>query len=193
MDHQKRKEQLAEATWRVIRREGLEGFSARRIANEAGISLGSLRHYFETQAELLTFSMQLVTQRVNSRIELLPFTGDIRRDIEMIIAELLPLDEQRLAEAELWLTFAGKAISNPAIRAISLEIHDELYDGFRRMIDSLILQKLAKAGIDAEHETKGLHALVDGLVVHRTIFPERVREEDLMRIVSNHLDRIFKG
>ncbi|AJY75653.1 TetR/AcrR family transcriptional regulator [Paenibacillus beijingensis] len=193
VNHQKRKEQLAEAAWRVIRREGLEGLSVRRVADEAGMSLGSLRHYFDTHAELLAFSMRLVSQRVNERIEQLPFTGDARRDIEMIIAQLLPLDEQRLAEAELWLAFAGKAISDPAIRKMSLEMHDELYNGFRRMIDSLILNKLAKDGIDAEQETKELHALVDGLAVHRATFPERVREDDLMRIVSHHLNRLFKN
>ncbi|MBW5448868.1 TetR family transcriptional regulator [Cohnella sp. CFH 77786] len=192
VDHQLRKEQLAEAAWRVIRREGLEGLSVRRVADEAGMSLGSLRHYFETQAELLAFSMRLVSQRARRRIENLPFTGDVRRDIEMIIAQLLPLDEERLAEGELWLAYAGKALSDPAIRAMSLEVHDELYQGFRRMVEGMVASKLAQAGIDAESETKALHALVDGLVVHCTVFPERVRAEELMNIVSYHLDRIFE-
>lgn len=193
VDHQIRKEQLAEAAWKVIRREGLDKLSVRRVADEAGISLGSLRHYFETQAELLTFSMRLLSKRVNERIQQLTFTEDMRRNMELVIAELLPLDEERTAEAELWLVFAGKAISDPAIRELSLEVHDELYAGFRSMIDSLIKLNLAKDEIDPEEETKTLHAIVDGLVVHRVMVPERIEAGEMQMVVSRHLDRIFKS
>lgn len=193
VDHQIRKEQLAEAAWRVIRREGLDKLSVRRVADEAGISLGSLRHYFETQADLLSFSMQLLSRRANERIQKLAFTDDIRRNMEMVIAELLPLDEERAAEAELWLAFVGKANSDPAIRELSLQVHDELYAGFRQMIDNLITLHLAREGIDAEEEAKALHALVDGLAVHRAMLPERIEAEEIRRIVSRYLDRIFKS
>jgi AcrR family transcriptional regulator len=193
VDHQIRKEQLAEAAWKVIRREGLDKLSVRRVAEEAGMSLGSLRHYFETQAELLTFSMRLLSKRVNERIQRLDYTDDMRRNMEMVIAELLPLDEERTAEAELWLSYVGKTISDPAIRELSLEVHDELYAGFRQMLDTLITLNLAKDGMDPGEETKLLHALVDGLVVHRVMVPERIDTGEMERMVSRHLDRIFRS
>jgi len=92
VDHQQRKENIAEAAWRVIRRDGLDGVSVRRIAQEMGISLGSLRYYFDNQHELLAFAMRLVSQRVHHRIQNLPFTGEPRHDMEQVIAQLLPLD-----------------------------------------------------------------------------------------------------
>lgn len=193
VDHQIRKEQLAEAAWKVIRREGLDKLSVRRVADEAGISLGSLRHYFETQAELLTFSMRLLSKRVNERIQKLTYTDDMRRNMEMVIAELLPLDEERMAEAELWLSYVGKVISDPAIRELSLEVHDELYAGFRQMLDTLINLNLLKDGIDPGEESKLLHALVDGLVVHRVMVPERIGAGEIQQMVSRHLDRIFRS
>ena len=69
VDHEARRKELAEAAWRVIRREGLEGASVRNVAKEAGMSLGSLRHYFATQSELLAFSMRMVGERVKERIK----------------------------------------------------------------------------------------------------------------------------
>lgn len=39
IDHEKRRKQIAEATWRVILERGMEGASARNIAKEAGLSL----------------------------------------------------------------------------------------------------------------------------------------------------------
>ncbi|WP_313731465.1 TetR/AcrR family transcriptional regulator [Cohnella nanjingensis] len=191
MDHQQRKEQIAEAAWRVIRREGLEGVSVRHVADEAGISLGSLRHYFHAQEELLSFTMRLISDRVHLRIRSLPFTGEPRRDIEMAIAELAPLDEQRLAEAEVWLAFAGRAITDPAVRALSHQMHEELYAGFRGMIELLLSDKLAREGLDPEQETRRLHALIDGLVVHHVTYPERLNGEELMRIVADHLDSLL--
>ncbi|WP_239618081.1 TetR/AcrR family transcriptional regulator [Cohnella mopanensis] len=188
VDHNDRKEKIAEAAWRVIRRDGLDHVSVRRVAEEAGFSLGSLRHYFDSQDELLAFSMRLVSSRVNDRIQKIPFSGKPRHDMMLIIAELVPLDEVRLAEAEIWLAFAGKAGSNAAIRALSLEVHHELYTGFRRMIDELIRQKLTTDDIDAEQETRRLHALIDGLVVHHATFQDHLTRDELMTTISYHLD-----
>ncbi|MBP1994910.1 TetR/AcrR family transcriptional regulator [Paenibacillus eucommiae] len=188
VDHNQRREQIAEAVWRIIRRDGLEAVSVRSVANEAGISLGSLRHYFDTQSELLAFSMRLMSERVNYRIKNLPFSGDPRHDIGLVISELLPLNGETLAESEVWLAFMGKTITDETLRTLGREVHDELYAGFRSVIDLLIQKKMTKEGIDAEYEAKRLHALVDGLVVHHVNFPERVPKDDLMRIVLAHLD-----
>ena len=47
VDPEERRRDLAEAVWRVVRRDGLERASVREVAREAGVSMGSLRHYFE--------------------------------------------------------------------------------------------------------------------------------------------------
>jgi len=64
----------------VIRRDGLEHASVRNVAREAGLSSGSLRHMFRTQAELLVFAMNQVVDRIESRLDSLDPTGDPRRD-----------------------------------------------------------------------------------------------------------------
>lgn len=193
VDHNERKEKIAEAAWRVIRRDGLDSASVRRVAEEMGISLGALRHYFESQDELLAYSMRLISSRAHARIEKLPFNGEPRHDMMLVIAELVPLDEVRIAEAEVWLAFAGKAISHPAIRELSREVHQELYTGFRRTIDHLVKHKLTKADIDAELETRRLHALIDGLVVHHATYPELSNREDMLRTISYHIDCLLQA
>ncbi|WP_409344371.1 TetR/AcrR family transcriptional regulator [Paenibacillus sp. MBLB4367] len=190
MNHDQRREQLAEAAWRVIRREGLEGVSVRSVADEAGMSLGSLRHYFVTQSELLAFSMRLVSERVKNRVLSMNMSGNPRTDMEAILGELVPLDEERLAECEVWLAFVGSALANPSLRSLSEEVHDSLYAFFRKIVDSLIHLKLAKPGIDAKLEAMRLHALVDGLVVHGVMRSPKVTPDEITRIVSYHLDSI---
>ncbi|RIX50957.1 TetR family transcriptional regulator [Paenibacillus nanensis] len=191
VDHEERREQLAEAAWRVIRRDGVEGVSVRSVADEAGMSLGSLRHYFTTQSELLEFSMRLVSERVNQRIQNIRYSGNPRQDVEAIVGELVPLDEERLAECEVWLAFVGSALAHPKLRELSEEVHDSLYQGFRRIVDPLIQHGLAKPDIDAHLEAMRFHAMVDGLVVHGVIRKQLVTPEEIRRVVNYHLDRIL--
>jgi AcrR family transcriptional regulator len=44
VDHDKQRVLVAEAAWRIIRKNGMEQASVRNIAEEAGISVGSMRH-----------------------------------------------------------------------------------------------------------------------------------------------------
>ncbi|GAA1487885.1 TetR family transcriptional regulator [Brachybacterium sacelli] len=53
IDHARRREELAEAAWRVLLREGVGRASVRNVAAEAGLTVNSLRHVFSTQDELL--------------------------------------------------------------------------------------------------------------------------------------------
>lgn len=68
IDHKARKQEIAKATWKVIMEGGVEAASVRNIAKEANLSLGSLRHYFTTQDELLNYAMELVKSRCKDRI-----------------------------------------------------------------------------------------------------------------------------
>ncbi len=75
VDIEARRTELAEALWRVIRRDGLERASVRNVAREAGLSMGALRHYFGTQDELLAFAMRLVIERARGRMEALDLSS----------------------------------------------------------------------------------------------------------------------
>src|SRR5262245_17919424 len=114
VDHEERRRQLAEAVWRVIRREGVEAASIRTVAEESGWSTGALRHYFTTRSELLAFAMRLVTDRVTARVLTLATRADQpRQAAERLLHEILPLDDERRAEAEVWLAFSARARVDP--------------------------------------------------------------------------------
>ncbi|MBJ8056453.1 TetR family transcriptional regulator, partial [Bacillus cereus] len=81
VDHHKQKQKVAQAAMRVIKQEGLESASVRKIAVEAGISAGSMRHYFSTQQELFLFSMNLIQERVKERIAKLPLNGSTEENV----------------------------------------------------------------------------------------------------------------
>src|SRR5215218_6316231 len=129
VDHERRRRELGQAVWRVIRRDGVEAASVRKVAQEAGWSAGALRHYFSTQSELLTFAMQMVVERIEARVAALEPPADPRGAVEQRLHELLPLDRERRAENEVWLAFAARAL-------VDLELEAERLHG---LLDGLAL------------------------------------------------------
>src|ERR687896_488353 len=118
VDHAERREQLAAALWRVVVREGIDAASLRRVAAEAGWSVGSLRHYFPSQSELLRFAMELVVRRVTQRVAELPQHKDPLRVAPLPRPHSPPRDAARRAEMEVWLAFASRALIEPGLREL---------------------------------------------------------------------------
>ncbi|SDC51312.1 transcriptional regulator, TetR family [Paenibacillus sp. UNCCL117] len=190
VNHSLRREQLAEAAWRVIHRQGIEGVTVRCVAEEAGVSLGSLRHHFTTQSELLAYSMRLVSERIHQRLGQLPSTGDPRADFERMLGELVPLDDDTRSECEIWLGFIQKASTSPELRPLSMEVHEQLYSAIRRCLRLIAEAGDAGAKMDIELEALRAHALIDGLVVHGILYPSYMNNERIARIISAHVNSL---
>ncbi|MEV2256969.1 TetR/AcrR family transcriptional regulator [Streptomyces sp. NPDC050147] len=182
VDPQLRRRELAEAVWRVIQRDGLEHASVRNVAREAGLSMGSLRHYFVSQSDLMAFALRMVVDRIEQRIEALPQDDDVLRYAASVLAELLPLDDQRRAENEVWLAFTARAMTDPELRALRDEGYNALRAGCRGLVAGLV-----GPGRDVDQETARLHALVDGLAVHAAMRPDMDTPEAMHAVIVGHL------
>ncbi|MER7172777.1 TetR/AcrR family transcriptional regulator [Streptomyces mesophilus] len=189
VDPQLRRTELAEAVWRVIRRDSLEHASVRNVAQEAGLSTGSLRHYFSSQSELMVFAMRMVIDRIEQRIErrtaALGAECDPLRRADTVLAELLPLDAERRAENEVWLAFTARSMTDPTLRALREESYDRLRAGCRGLVTGLI-----GPGRDPELESARLHALVDGLAVHAAMRPDAATAESMRAVIAAHLSEL---
>jgi transcriptional regulator BetI-like protein len=106
--------------------------------------------------------MQLVGDRARARIAALEPTADARRAAERLLQELVPLDDERRAEAEVWLAFTGRALVDPRQRAIYQEIHDQLNGACASAIGVLYDAGLTTEGLDVALEA-GIARHLDGL------------------------------
>lgn len=190
VDPEQRRAELAEAVWTVIRRDGLPRASVRNVAREAGLSMGSLRHYFATQSELLCFAMQLVGDRARARVRTIQPSPDPRATAERLLQELVPLDDERRAESEVWLAFTAHALVDPNQRAIHQRIHDELNGACATAITLLADAGLTPPDLDIPLEATRLHALLDGLAVHAVMRPEQVTPDRITAVIARHLDTL---
>jgi AcrR family transcriptional regulator len=188
VDHEQRRRELAQAVWRVIRRDGVDHASVRTVATEAGWSPGALRHYFATQSELLAFAMRLVVERIEARIAALDRPIDPRQAVEQVLRELLPLDDERRAENEVWLAFTARALIDPELRAQHNEVHDALHQACVSAIETLAAAGLANAGPAKSLQAERLHALTDGLAVHTALRPDLMPPDQIVAVMRLHLD-----
>jgi AcrR family transcriptional regulator len=188
VDPTKRRREVAEAVFRVIRRDGVERASVRNVAREAELSTGSLRHYFASQSELMIFAFQAVIDRIEARLADFAPEPDPRRRAERTLVELLPLDDARRAENEIWLAFTAKAMVEPQLRALRDEGYDALRAGCQAMITDLSAAGLAPTNLGAQ--TERLHALLDGLAVHAAMRPHIHTARKLRAAIAHHLDAL---
>jgi Uncharacterized protein conserved in bacteria len=107
---QGRREQILEATLRVIGRSGRESVTHRAVAEEAGVPLGSTTYYFDSRDDLLRQALEYVASHEVERYgrlgEELRSVKSGRELADRLLSELVSGAEDRvayIAEYELWL------------------------------------------------------------------------------------------
>jgi AcrR family transcriptional regulator len=98
------------AAIRLIAKAGLEGVTVRDIAEAVGCSTAVVSHYFHNKRELLLLTYRATIDRSSERWE-----AASRGEIRAYLAELMPLDEERLDEWKVWLAFWAKAAQDEEI------------------------------------------------------------------------------
>ncbi|MDQ0173667.1 TetR/AcrR family transcriptional regulator [Paenibacillus tundrae] len=187
VDHDKQRLLVAEAAWRVIRRDGMEHTSVRNIAKEANLSTGSMRHYFSTQSDLLLYAMNLVSERVRQRYHQMPLTGSPLEDMKKILLELLPNTDEKFAEMEVWFAFTVKSKTDPALKSLADKVYNELRRMAAYVITHLMAHGLTSPNLNVELEIERLYALVDGLAIHAILRPESMNAKVMDDILTLHL------
>lgn len=184
IDHAERRTAIAEAAWRVVLRDGVAGVSVRAVAAEVGLATASLRHTFPTQNSLLTCCFELVLDRATERIRSAAVAGSLREQTEHALLQTLPLDDERLAEMQVWIAFSAAAMVSETLAPIHARGDDALRDLCRSIVAALAPTR------DLEVESARLHALLDGLAVHLVSKRTAGSASLARRALSVHLDSL---
>ena len=134
VDHDERRLELLDATWRIIARDGIEGATMREIAMEAGFANGALKPYFPTKEMLLEFAFRHVFNRTNQRISEVTSGKTGLAALQAFCLEVLPLDEERVNEARIVIPFWQKAVNDPQKALIHHRSMSEWLDAIRRWL-----------------------------------------------------------
>lgn len=193
VDHAQRRAQLADTVLTLVEREGFEGVSIRTVAAEAGWSVGAVRHYFTSMRELLTFSFDLMTERMRERFQAL--IGSARPNEEkaqLLLEEMLPMDGRRYSEQRLWLELVTRSRHDPTLKQAAVASGEGtrwLVRGAVILLRKLDVEDITRPLPDPRLEllAEDLNVYVDGLWLaglgYRLDTPEELRA-DLARALK---------
>lgn len=193
-----RRQEVVEAVFRIIAADGLERASLREVADEAGLAVGSVRHYFSSSDELLVHSFGVVVDRITGRLavaqahleSLEPGTAEHREGVLTLLGQFLPLDEERAVDACVWMAFKNAARIRPFLAAEA----DRSHRSVAAVVGWLMmeLRPPGRTGADGGHqglvtEAERLLATLDGLTMHALLQPEWMTADMCRDVLSSHL------
>lgn len=193
VDHEARRQRIADAVCRLAARRGVGEVSLRQVAAEAGVSMGQVQHYFRTKDDMLLFAFHTVSARVEQRLGTAfpdastpPTAYELLR---LLLLAMLPIDEPTRFEAPLWLAFLAQAVISPNLaepfRAGTVALVGFAADQLR----SAQQQGDVEVSLHPEREAISLFALADGLMIRTLLDPHFGQQA--IDTIDYHLDRLF--
>lgn len=172
VDHDERRLELVDATWRIIARQGLEGATMREIAMEAGFANGALKPYFPTKDTLLEFAFGHVFNRTNNRIAGVTAGKSGIEALRAFCLEVLPLDEERINEARIVIPFWQKAVNDPQKADVHQQSMDEWVSTIRRYLAEARDSGDVRAAVDDSILARQLLNMLLGAQIEAALAPE---------------------
>jgi AcrR family transcriptional regulator len=194
VDAEARRQEVVHAVFRIIASDGLERASLREVADEAGLAVGSVRHYFASSDELLVFSFGAVIDRIAGRLESAlaeveqEVLGTPEQDAAVLnlLGQLLPLDEELAVDACVWMAFRHAARIKPVLAPEAERSHRAVAAIVGRLI-LLLNPAQADHQQNLVTEAERLLATMDGLSMHALLQPEWMTAEVCSDVLTAHL------
>lgn len=194
VDAEARRAEIVDAVFRIVAVDGLERASLREVADEAGLAVGSVRHYFAGSEELLTHSFDAVVDRIMVRLTAAlpameasePGTSPHREAVLTLLGEFLPLDEERAVDACVWMAFKNAARIRPFLAAVADRSHREVAAVVGQVITAVVMEDgdgQQSLAVEAER----LLAILDGLCMHALLQPAWMTAQMCRNVLDRHL------
>jgi AcrR family transcriptional regulator len=181
---EERREQILEATARVISERGADGTRLADIARKAGVSIGLIQHYFNTRDELLAEAFDYFNEIWVTEWEQ---QADAESDPPHKLVTLLHLgafefEDWRQVQWRIWVEFWSLGDRDPKFR----NQYERIYARFRSPFLQAIREGVANGQFKTaspEDAADRLTALIDGLRIHAMLEPHRMPRERMFELL----------
>jgi AcrR family transcriptional regulator len=189
-----RREGLVEAALRCLAAHGHEGVSVRRIAAEAGVSVGLINHYYASIDELIAHAFEtLAIDLVRKLMEFVDSAPDNPRArltafFEASFSPLL-LDPALLG---VWIVFWSMIKHSPAMRAAQKRSWSE----YRQVLETQLTAYAAETGTSERNlrlVALGLSALLDGCWLEGCLDPGSFTPRQGVALCESWVDMLEAG
>ncbi|WP_414047033.1 TetR/AcrR family transcriptional regulator [Macrococcus equi] len=183
IDHDKKKQEILTIAYENIQKQGKQGTSVRSIASNANMTPGQIRYYFPNQTQLLQEVLNMLSKHIEEQIFSLLSNNalPIQERIVQSILLTMPLDEQRRADMIVWL-----AVQESNAQSNEHPMTDDIYRLVAASFEQLDHHNMIKKSIDKEKAITKLHALIDGLALHK-LYNESLDNKLIETIIAEEI------
>lgn len=193
VDHEGRRNELAEAFWRVLAREGLKGTNVRAVCAEAGWSRDAVDHYFAGRQELVAFAVRLAVERALTQVRACCAQYEGQEALRAVLLEALALEHSGPTPADAWLELLSLSAHDPALAAEFARFDREVSTELAAVIGAMVARGEAMPGADPELEARELFDFNLGIRTRARLDPARYSDEVVAREVDAYLARLARG
>jgi AcrR family transcriptional regulator len=192
VDHEERRREVIEALWRVIAKHGIEHVSTRSVAAEAGWSRGIVDYYFDNMDELLLAGLSVALEvDLDARREAAEHPG--AEALRTMLLQSMPLDDERRLRGKVWLSYLGRAVSDPAICKEFARCQEERGQVWAAVVEGMIAATEMPSLPDAQAQAAHIMSFELAVNVYEMLNPGRVTPDVTVQHVDQFVDRLMAG
>ena len=190
VDHDTQREHFAQAAIRLIARDGFEGMTMRAVAAEAGLSYGSLFHYFDSKDQLLIHAVRQLTAQQSRRVNEFSSRSTGLKALQRLLYDDALVDAASRDEAVVWLAFLARAALEPALARIHGQLIDGWLERIRQMLDEARAAGEVPATLDSQTEALAIWVYSAGVGQQGLLYPQRFPPARQRKLITGYLDKL---
>lgn len=162
VDHEERRQAFASAAIDVIARKGIDSARLVDVARAAGVTTGSLGHYFEDKDDVFDSALEQLVASWDAQLTI----GD--GALIDVLCRFLPLDEESSRDARVWLTFHARSLlSDPVAEKVS-----SYWEKYAERLAKHLCSHEGKDPDEARILAVTIGAVVDGMIARALADPD---------------------
>ncbi|MBS0473497.1 MAG: TetR/AcrR family transcriptional regulator [Proteobacteria bacterium] len=189
VDHDVRRDDIARAAFRVIRRKGVARATIRDIARESGCSVGAVVHYIPSKDHIFLQAAEYSTHVIRGRMESAEAANSGLEALRQVLYQGLPAGDDMLGHWKIWFGFWQLSETSELIRAATHDRYGESYRRYGRLIRAAQKSGEIRPDINVADATASLICQMDGMGVHTLISGHKLSTTRLRRQIDAWIDR----
>jgi len=143
IDHEQRRSEIIDATWRLIVQHGFAAATMREIAAAAGFANGALKHYFPGKDEIIEGAFQRGLERTRRHIAEEVADKQGIEALQAYVISAMPMDAEAAEAARVLLSFWESGLGSARLRGI----YQDHLDQWKASLEALVARCRADGSI----------------------------------------------
>jgi AcrR family transcriptional regulator len=185
VDHAERRRAVAEVAARLVAEGGIDSVTVRDVAAKAGTSTAIVSHYFAGKRELLALTYAQAAGHARARVEAVLARDPA--DVAGVCEAILPLDDDRRRDWQVWFAFWGPAVADAELAA---EQRRRVAGTLETLTATLRRAHEALGTAAAREEARRLLTIVTGIATQAVFDPGQWTPARQRRMLKQELARV---